>query len=374
MFNWVATMFRGKLSFSTAMLFAVGFLSMFLIGGINGAFLASVPVDYHVHATYLIVAHIHYVLFGGSVMGIFAGIYYWFPKMFGRMLNETLGKIHFVGIFIGMNLTFFPMHLLGHLGHDPPDRRLQRDRRLERPEPGGDDRRLHDRGRRCCRSCGTSSSSLRGGRAGRRRPVGGQHPRVGDLVAAAALELRPPAADPLRAPGLRPAPRRATRPQLDGGALTMAASPSAVTPHAGLAEAHGHAQRGISNPILGMILFIASEVMFFAGLFAAYFNVRLTAAALAAARQRGRSTSRSTSTRPEHLVVPAILTAILVLSSVTMQLGVWAIRRGDRTAFLRATAVTLVLGVVFLGGQVWDYTAAAASGSPTRPSAAPSTR
>jgi len=116
MFNWVATMFRGKLRFTTAMLYAVGFLSLFLIGGINGAFLAAVPVDYHVHATYFIVAHIHYVLFGGSIMGIFAGLYYWWPKMFGRKLNEGLGKIHFVGIFIGMNLTFFPMHLLGLSG------------------------------------------------------------------------------------------------------------------------------------------------------------------------------------------------------------------------------------------------------------------
>ena len=116
MFNWVATMFRGKLRFTTAMLFAVGFLMLFLIGGINGAFLAAVPIDYHVHATYFIVAHIHYVLFGGSMMGVFAGLYYWWPKMFGRKLNETLGKIHFVGIFIGMNLTFFPMHLLGLSG------------------------------------------------------------------------------------------------------------------------------------------------------------------------------------------------------------------------------------------------------------------
>jgi cytochrome c oxidase subunit 1 len=116
MFNWVATMFRGKLRFTTAMLYAVGFLSLFLIGGINGAFLAAVPVDYHVHATYFIVAHIHYVLFGGSIMGIFAGLYYWWPKMFGRKLNEGLGKIHFVGIFIGMNLTFFPMHLMGISG------------------------------------------------------------------------------------------------------------------------------------------------------------------------------------------------------------------------------------------------------------------
>ncbi len=116
MFNWVATLFKGQLRFTTAMLFAIGFLMLFLIGGIDGAFLAAVPVDYHLHATYWVVSHIHYVLFGGSMMGAFAGIYYWFPKMFGRMLNETLGKIHFIVIFIGMNLTFFPMHLLGMSG------------------------------------------------------------------------------------------------------------------------------------------------------------------------------------------------------------------------------------------------------------------
>ncbi len=135
----------------------------------------------------------------------------------------------------------------------------------------------------------------------------------------------------------------------------MAAHPSAVAPHAGLAEAHGPARRGISNPILGMALFIASEVMFFAGLFAAYFNVRLTSAHWPPLvnEQEYEAFNLHTS---EHLLVAGTLTAVLVLSSVTMQLGVWAIRRGDRRAFLRATAVTLVLGVVFLGGQAWDYT------------------
>jgi len=146
MFNWVATMFRGKLRFTSAMLFAVGFLSLFLIGGINGAVLAAVPVDYHVHANLLHRRHIHYVLFGGSIMGVFAGLYYWWPKMFGRKLNETLGKIHFVGIFIGMNLTFFPDAPAGPVRDAAPDRRLQRHRRLERPEPARHHRRLHDRG------------------------------------------------------------------------------------------------------------------------------------------------------------------------------------------------------------------------------------
>ena len=135
----------------------------------------------------------------------------------------------------------------------------------------------------------------------------------------------------------------------------MAAHPSAVAPHVGVAEAHGHAQRGISNPILGMILFIASEVMFFAGLFAAYFNVRLSAAHWPPLVNEAEHEAFNLHV-PEHLIVAGTLTAILVLSSVTMQLAVWAIRRGDHRAFLRATAVTLVLGVVFLVGQVWDYT------------------
>jgi len=115
-FNWIATMWRGQITFKTPMLFAVGFLSMFLIGGINGVFSAPVPVDYAIHATYWIVAHIHYVLFGGSFLGIMAGIYFYFPKMTGKMLNERLGKVNFWLMYIGMNLTFLPMHVLGLSG------------------------------------------------------------------------------------------------------------------------------------------------------------------------------------------------------------------------------------------------------------------
>ena len=116
MFNWIATLWRGQLVLKTPLLFAIGFLTMFLIGGLNGAFAAAVPVDFAIHDTYYVVAHLHYVLFGGSVFGVMAGIYYWFPKMTGRMLDETVGKIHWLLMFIGFNLAFFPQHQLGLVG------------------------------------------------------------------------------------------------------------------------------------------------------------------------------------------------------------------------------------------------------------------
>jgi cytochrome c oxidase subunit I len=115
-FSWVATLWGGKIRFTSAMLFAVGLLSMFVLGGLSGVTLGAVPFDVHVHDSYYIVAHFHYVLFGGSVFGIYAAIYHWFPKMTGRMMNETWGKVHFVMTFIGTNLTFLPMHTLGIQG------------------------------------------------------------------------------------------------------------------------------------------------------------------------------------------------------------------------------------------------------------------
>jgi cytochrome c oxidase subunit 1 len=115
-FNWVGTMWGGRLRFTTAMLFAVGFVAMFTIGGIDGIYMASIPIDYQLQDTYWAVAHIHYVLFGGAVFGVFAGFYYWFPRMSGRMMDERLGKVHFWWTFISFNLTFFVMHYLGLVG------------------------------------------------------------------------------------------------------------------------------------------------------------------------------------------------------------------------------------------------------------------
>ncbi|MEA2442835.1 MAG: cytochrome c oxidase subunit, partial [Thermoleophilales bacterium] len=112
-FSWLATLWRGVIHLTTPMLFALGFITMFTLGGISGIILAVIPVDIHVSDTYFVVAHIHYVLFGGSVFTIFAGIYHWFPKITGRMYDETLGRLHFWLSFVFFNLTFGPMHLVG---------------------------------------------------------------------------------------------------------------------------------------------------------------------------------------------------------------------------------------------------------------------
>jgi cytochrome c oxidase subunit 1 len=115
-FIWLATLWGGRLLFTSPMLFAMGFVSMFVIGGLSGIVMAAPPVDIMIHDTYYIVAHFHYVLFGSSIFGVFAAIHFWFPKMFGRMMNDTLGKIHFFISFVALNCTFFPMHFLGARG------------------------------------------------------------------------------------------------------------------------------------------------------------------------------------------------------------------------------------------------------------------
>jgi cytochrome c oxidase subunit 1 len=115
-FNWLATTWRGNIHFDTPMLFALGFIGIFTVGGLSGIFLAAYPFDWQVTDTYFVVAHLHYVLFGGSLFALFAALSYWWPKMFGKMLSERLGKLSFWLIFTGMNLTFFPMHMLGLLG------------------------------------------------------------------------------------------------------------------------------------------------------------------------------------------------------------------------------------------------------------------
>ena len=155
--NWIGTLWRGKITFETPMLFALGFLVTFLFGGLTGVLLASPPLDFHVSDSYFVVAHFHYVLFGTIVFATFSGIYFWFPKMTGRMMDETLGKIHF-----WTTVHRVPHHvpgaaLAGQRGHAAPLRRLPADRRVHHAERDLLDRRVHPGRCRRCRSCGTCS-------------------------------------------------------------------------------------------------------------------------------------------------------------------------------------------------------------------------
>jgi cytochrome c oxidase subunit 1 len=115
-FNWTATLYKGSVSFETPMLYALGFIGLFTIGGLTGLFLAALAVDVHLHDTYFVVAHFHYIMVGGMVMGFMGGLHYWWPKITGRMYPEMAGRVAALVTFVGFNLTFFPLFLLGYLG------------------------------------------------------------------------------------------------------------------------------------------------------------------------------------------------------------------------------------------------------------------
>ena len=207
-FNWIGTMWRGQLSFATPMLFCIGFLFAFLMGGLTGVMLASPPIDFATHDTYFVVAHFHQVLFGTAVYAGFAGFYYWYPKFFGRMYREILGKIHFWLLTIGFWVAFLPQYVLGLWGM--PRRVASYPAHL---------------GWQTLNVVSTIGAfvigfsfvfflvnlwvSWRKPGPGRRQPLGRAHPGVVRHLTAGAPQLREAAADPLRAAGVGlPPPRR----------------------------------------------------------------------------------------------------------------------------------------------------------------------
>ncbi len=187
-FNWLATLWRGNIHFDTPMLYALGFISVFTIGGLSGIFLAAYPIDWQLQDTYYVVAHFHYVLFGGSLLAILGGLTYWWPKFFGRLLDERLGKISFWLIFAGFNITFFPQHMLGLLGMPRRIYTYEDVGLWQELQPGLDDRLLRDGPRDP--DLLLERPRVAEGAPGGQRPLARGHARVVHDLAAAAAQLR----------------------------------------------------------------------------------------------------------------------------------------------------------------------------------------
>ena len=188
-FNWIATVYKGAIRLTTAMLYSLGFIAMFTIGGLSGVSLAVVPADTQQHDTYFVVAHFHYVLFGGLVFGLFAGFYYWYPKIFGRMLNERLGKTQLLDDARRLQPDVLPDAPARHLRHAPPHLHLQQRAGLGHVEPDHHHRRVHHRpvGAHVHREPDRVPPAWRDRGE---RPVGRPHDRMVDLVAATRVQLR----------------------------------------------------------------------------------------------------------------------------------------------------------------------------------------
>ena len=331
-FNWLATMIGGAIRFSTSMLFAMGFLAMFTIGGLSGVSFAIVPIDWQVTASYYVVAHMHYVLFGGTLFAVFSGAYYWFPKFSGRLLSEALGKIHFWTMLVGFNLAFFPQHILGIMGMA---------RRIWTYPDLPDWHTLN-----LISSVGAFVLALailvfvanvlitlRWG-----KPAGDNPWRAWTLEWATSS---PP---PIHNFELLP-PIRSRRPLWD-----LAHPENPDWKHAPARPGSVPTVRLPGAPAdrtrLAVALFLSSELVFFALLIFAYLFYRNAPSNVGGAHAAHNALDVGRS---------AIFTACLLASSLTVWLAGRSRRAGDRRGLLAWLGATIALGVIFLAGQLSEY-------------------
>ena len=404
-FNWLATAWGGALRFRTPLYFAFGFIAMFTIGGLSGIMHASPPVDLQQEDSYFVVAHFHYVLFGGTLFGLFAGLYYWWPKMFGRRLDERLGKLHFWLMLVSFNLTFFPMHFLGLMGMP---------RRIYTYPPG-----LAWDFWNAVATVGAFGIGLatavfiwnawrclsgRGDKAGadpwdgrtlewavpsppppydfatvpvvRRRDAfwlakhpDARGPGVEDLGALTrtqgAIHLPPPSARPLLAAlallVLSCGPLLHVGVLVVGGLLTLLGVYAIALEHlprapagrgsAPVASDPDHAAEtptlgttGLDHRKLGMWGFLGSECLFFGTLISVYLLYK------------HRSVSGPGAREILNIPLTSVSTFDLLMSSLMMVLAVAAIQRGDVRWTRRWLLATIALGLLFLGGQAYEFT------------------
>jgi cytochrome c oxidase subunit 1 len=396
-FNWLSTLWGGSLRFRTPLCFAVGFVAMFTVGGLSGVMHASPPVDLQQTDSYFVVAHFHYVLFGGMVLALFAGIYYWFPKVTGRLLDDRLGRLHFWLMLVGFNLTFFPMHFLGLMGMP---------RRIYTYAPG-----LGWEFWNLVSTIGAVvqavallvflvnvARSLRGGAPAGPDPWDGRtlewalpSPPPPYNFAALPAVLRRDALwltkhPDARGPGVRDLPALVSpvgpihMPEpsswplrtalamivlvagallhpgvvVVGGLLTAlavlafatelvpAAGERAADPTGTHADPHVGAT-GLDHRKLGVWVFIGSECLFFGTLISTYMVYR------------GRSLQGPYPQDILNVPLITVSTFVLLMSSLTMVLGVSAIQARDARAARRWLLATAALGSVFLAGQVYEF-------------------
>jgi cytochrome c oxidase subunit 1/cytochrome c oxidase subunit I+III len=322
-FNWTATLWGGSIRFTTSMCFAIAFLIQFVVGGLTGVMFAVAPIDWQLTDTYFVVAHFHYVLFGGTIFALFAAGFYWFPKMTGRLLDERSGKITFWLMVIGFNLTFFVQHFLGLMG-------MPRRTYTYGSHPGWF----------ALNAISTTGAFFMAGsvavllwniarslRCGR---VAGDNPWDA-FTLEWATSSPPPEGNFSELP-----PIRSRRPVWDRNHPDLADWKVQRTP-----EDHRTQRRSASK--LASVCFIASEAMFFLLLVAAYivFNRSIDAA--------------GSGSRVLEVGRTGCFTVLLLASSLTLWNAERALRKGDRVSFLRWLCVTLLLGGVFLVNQVLEY-------------------
>ncbi|HEY3998870.1 MAG TPA: cytochrome c oxidase subunit I [Candidatus Xenobia bacterium] len=328
-FNWMATMWGGRIRVNTAMLFAVAFLIQFTIGGLSGIIFAMVPLDWQLTDTYFVVAHFHYVLFGGTLFAIMAATYYWFPKMSGRLLNERLGRWNFWLLVLGFNLTFFVQHFLGLLGMP---------------------RRVYTYGEGHPYWTGLNLVSTHGaflmafafavmlwniGWSLRHGELAGNNPwRAWTLEWATSSP--PPEHNFEKVP-----PVRSRRPLWDlahpdqGDFMHAEAAGREDGPRTGFLD--------LAQPQMFSIFFILSELTMFVFLIVAY----------ALLHNAGEGGPRATTSL--DVAKAGVFTVLLLASSVTLWMGERALHRGDRSALGRWLGASVVLGAIFLAGQGSEY-------------------
>jgi cytochrome c oxidase subunit I len=316
-FNWIATMWGGTLRFTTAMMFATAFLLEFVVGGLSGITFAAAPIDWQVTDTYYLVAHFHYVLFGGTAFAIFAGIYYWFPKMTGRMLDERWGRAHFWLTVLGFNLTFFVQHFLGIMGMP---RRV-----FTYPDlPGWGALNMASTVGAFIMAASVVVFGANLAISRFRGKVAGHNPWDAWTLEWATTSPPPPHNFD------RVALVRSRRP------LWELAHPASPTAAASMAE-----RLPPAKTVVAVWAFIVSETAFFIVLILSYVFFNLSTAASAAALD-----AKTT----------AVFTVCLLASSVTLYVAEKSLERGRIVAFRIWLVSTFLLGMIFMGGQGIEYT------------------